>query len=173
MEKINYDWGVNDTFGKLCNAKMTFIVNRAAEFNSQKYPNLYSVIKDTSVGNVAYELLNILATAKGVKVYAPYSLKRCRFYHKDGAVKPVLFYKIRSQKTGSLILDCSSTCDNEYSTKYPQVFSGFNQEEIESIARELYGWVEGKAEYRLKRKVYERLAKEEIRKEEESKKCQK
>lgn len=154
MEKIEFDWSQfeNSSDAEKANALMAFILNRAVVFDRDKFDTILIDFVDTPVGHVAWHLAIMMATFKDVKICIRSYSKLPRFYQKMGVVKVVGKRKFEKLKAmpNTLFLDAITTYNSDYAyvNPYPQIFLGIDAQELEFIARNLYGWVDDKKEFK-------------------------
>lgn len=125
-------------------AVLQWIVNRAFEFDKQKFHNICLHINDDSVGMIAYNICLAIGTFSNVKFYVPRKeLRKCRFYGRNNIVIKCGKRKWNKilNSLDTMVWDATTTCsDNEQNSSLPQIFYGISRETLTKIAVLLYDW---------------------------------
>ena len=149
MEKLNFDFTKYPEREDQLNIIATFIVNRAARFDTMKYNRIVIELYDDPISCTAYNFILIISNATSTPVYCNWKGRKARFTNpKSFKFRPQFWLDWIKKKEDTLYLDCISTTSFELSTNYPKIFSGFSKQEIEEIAEKLYGWQDDLPSYK-------------------------
>lgn len=137
---FNFKEGISDT--DKANAMLTLIVNRALAFNRDNYDYVFCPLKNDATSMVAYQVLNMISTFKSIPVFISKIEKgRYKYYNKHSAARFFKFWhKLKYKKKHKLLLAALPMEEEDNITNIPNIFQDFDRQDIELIAKELYGW---------------------------------
>ena len=139
MEKINFEWldACADNVER-ANFLMTFIVNRAANYDKLKYNTIIVHFTNDSLGVVTWEICHIVNTFFHTK-FITSSLPKGKKSH---VIKwrPRFWVNHLRKKDNVLEWDCESTTTFELDNDLPKIYSGISKNEVDLIVNNLYQW---------------------------------
>lgn len=131
MEDLIFDLDKWDDPADKANIIMTFIVNRAAMFNTFNYSRICADIDDTERGCVIYNAIFAIAPYIHLPFFTNRSASNARFWMNNKLIKRKLFYKKLREADGTMLWGEGGV----------DILAGISDEYIHLIATQLYGWV--------------------------------
>lgn len=140
MDEIIFDFPENIEEIDWASAYIEFLVNRAANFNKDKYKYfIIDKIKETKIDYVYYHVLSIVSVVTQTPIYISKKIKKMS-WNKDLTYStiPTNFFKLLYLKLKGKGLQFSlKTLNDQNKSNKPQIFLGFTTKTIEEIAKKL------------------------------------
>ena len=140
MEKLEFNFqGYKDDCDK-ANALMTFIANRAAAFDKERYDTVIVTLNKDNLGVLTWELCHILNTFYQIKFRTSTPIWKLPFNRKTRVIKwrPRFWINWLRKRKNVIEWDCESTVNFERADNLPKIYSGFTNADIDFIAKTLY-----------------------------------
>lgn len=128
------------------NKLMEFLVNRTAQFNRDKFDEIYLLdLKDDVESFMMYKIMAFVAIGTSIAIKMPYSAKKLPYFNQDNdnqifGVRFILSYQ--AKKYAGALQFSSYTVGQEhpeFDTR-PNIFLGFTHETLAFIADTLYDY---------------------------------
>lgn len=148
MKEIEFNLNGKTDPEDIASAKLSYIANRAANFNREKYDTiLIPYLAEDARHFMLYKIVTMIAMARGVKVLIN---KKYRDFSYTQENNPYVEYiggfliSLNKRKKNVLIFDTIGLDERKdiSKIKYPEIFLGFYGSTITEIAKTLYDYVE-------------------------------
>ena len=132
----------------IASAKLSYIANRAANFNREKYDTIFiPYLAEEPRYFMLYKIVSMIAMARGAKVLINKKYETISYTQENNPyVEYIGWFRSNIEKRKRNVLMFDTICLDEKKDinkiKEPEIFLGFYPSTISSIAETLYNYVE-------------------------------